>query len=72
MGMQAMLKLMQQALDQADDVGEDFPEEARRIHYSEVPARSIRGLATRDEAVELLDEGITVVPLRIPPARKMH
>jgi hypothetical protein len=71
-GMQAMLKLMQQALDQADDVGEDFAEEARRIHYSEVPARSIRGLATRDQAVELLDEGITVVPLRIPPARKMH
>jgi hypothetical protein len=29
-------------------------------------------LATRDQAVELLDEGITVVPLRIPPARKMH
>jgi hypothetical protein len=71
-GMEAMLRLMQKAIDRAEDVGEDFPEEARRIHYSEVPARSIRGVATRDEALDLLDEGITVVPLRIPPTRKMH
>lgn len=47
----------------SEDVGEQFPEEARRIHYEEAPKRSIRGVATRDEAAALEDEGIEVMPL---------
>lgn len=46
-----------------EDVGARFPEEARRIHYDEVPQRSIRGVASREEAAELEDEGIDVMPL---------
>ena len=41
-----------------DDVGERFPEEARKIHYGETDKRSIYGQATTDEASELREEGI--------------
>ena len=41
-----------------DDVGEGFPEEARRIHYGEAKERGIYGEATNEEAAELKDEGI--------------
>jgi hypothetical protein len=47
----------------SEDVGERFPDEARAIHYDEAPKRSIRGVASKDEAAELVDEGIEVVPL---------
>lgn len=47
----------------SEDVGERFPDEARAIHYDEAPKRSIRGLASRDDAQELADEGIEVMPL---------
>ena len=40
--MQAVRKM----LDTTDDVGERFPEEARRIHYGEIEARGIRGQAS--------------------------
>ena len=39
--------------ENADYVGPDFAEEARKIHYEEAEARSIRGRATKDEAVAL-------------------
>ena len=45
----------------SDNVGEAFPEEARKIHYGEVEERAIHGKATLDEAKELVDEGIDVV-----------
>jgi len=57
---------------QAENVGERFPEEARRIHYDEAPARAIRGVATIDETRELLDEGIVVLPAPVPPEDEMH
>jgi hypothetical protein len=41
-----------------ENVGRRFPEEARKIHYNEAPARSIRGQASHNEAQELSDEGI--------------
>ena len=56
----------------AENVGERFTEEARRIHYEEIPARNIRGIASRDEARELLDEGIFVLPAPIPPENETH
>lgn len=56
----------------AENVGERFPEEARRIHYDEAPARSIRGVATADETRELLDEGIFVLPAPVPPESEFH
>lgn len=49
----------------AEDVGERFPEEARRIHHGETDQRAIRGKASGDEVQELLEEGILVLP--VPP-----
>lgn len=46
-----------------DDVGENFPEEARKMHDGETPARSIRGKASFEEARELLEDGIPVLPI---------
>jgi len=43
-----------------DDVGDQFPEEARRIYYGESEARDIYGNATDDEAEELVEEGVPV------------
>jgi hypothetical protein len=57
---------------QAENVGDRFPEEARRIHYDEAPARTIRGIATTDETLELLEEGIAVLPAPVPPEDEMH
>ncbi len=62
--MRAMLAQMaRHILANAEDVGERFAEEARRIHYEEAPRRSIRGVASKDEAAALEDEGIEVMPL---------
>jgi hypothetical protein len=61
---QAMLLQMARHIHaNTEDVGERFPEEARRIHYEEAPKRSIRGLASRDDAAQLADEGIEVMPV---------
>lgn len=46
-----------------DNVGESFADEARAIHYGEKPERGIYGSATPDQAKDLIDEGVTVVPL---------
>jgi len=48
------------------DVGDQFAEEARRIHYKEVPAQAIRGVATLEECAELAEEGIAVTALPLP------
>lgn len=49
-----------------EDVGHNFPDEARKIYYGETEERRIRGTATATEAKELVEEGIAVLPL--PPA----
>jgi len=41
-----------------DDVGDNFAEEARRIHYGESEARGIYGDTTADEADALREEGV--------------
>jgi hypothetical protein len=63
----AVAAFMQQVLAQTEDVGREFPAEARRIHYDEAPSRAIRGTASAAETRELLEEGIAVLPLPIPP-----
>jgi len=50
-----------------DNVGERFPEEARRIHYNEAERRGIYGEASSEEARALADEGIEFHPLPILP-----
>lgn len=51
----------------SEDVGTRFAEEARKIHYKESEERGIRGQATRDEAISLMEEGIEVNPLPVLP-----
>ncbi len=51
--------------ENADYVGPNFAEEARKIHYGETPDRHIYGEATHKEAQELVEEGVDVAPL--PP-----
>jgi len=51
--------------ENADYVGPNFAEEARKIHYGEIAERHIYGEATADEARELIEEGLDVAPL--PP-----
>ncbi len=46
-----------------DDVGQEFSEEARKIHYGESEERGIYGQASGDEIEELIDEGIDIMPL---------
>ncbi|HTQ72684.1 MAG TPA: DUF1178 family protein [Burkholderiales bacterium] len=55
-----------------ENVGKDFPSEARRIHRKEARERSIRGVATGEETRDLLEEGIAVMPLPIPPREDWH
>ena len=49
-----------------EDVGDRFPEVARRMHYGEIQERGIRGRASREEATALREEGIDVVVLPLP------
>ncbi|MDE1948884.1 MAG: DUF1178 family protein [Burkholderiales bacterium] len=64
------LGAVRQLLERTEDVGARFPEEARKIHYGEVPHRGIRGQATPDEREALRDEGIEVMALPVPDAFK--
>jgi hypothetical protein len=54
----------------AEDVGPQFAEEARKMHFGETPARSIYGEASVEEARELADDGIPVFPLPQLPEDK--
>lgn len=55
-----------------ENVGKDFPAEARRIHRKETRQRSIRGVASGEETRDLLEEGIAVMPLPVPPREDWH
>jgi len=64
------MQVVRHAIENTDDVGERFAEEARRIHYGEADARGIRGVASMQEREALHEEGIEVMSLPIPPALK--
>lgn len=66
----AFLNALRQVVAHTEDVGQRFADEARRMHYGEVEARSIRGQASARETVELLEEGIEVLPLPLLPMLK--
>lgn len=61
-----LLSMVRHVLAHTEDVGPQFAEEARKIHYGESQARHIRGQATREETEALLDEGIEVLALPVP------
>ena len=59
------MDVLRKAASQSEDVGERFPDEARRIHYGDAEQRAIRGKARQDELIELMEEGIPILP--VPP-----
>lgn len=69
LGAEFLANVMEHVLDNTEDVGRAFPEEARKIHYHEAPERHIRGTASNKEVEALRDEGIEVVALPVPPHR---
>ncbi len=67
--MRGLAALRDQIEKNFDDVGERFPEEARKIHYGEVEQRNIHGQASTEEARELRDEGVVFGSLPWMPRR---
>jgi hypothetical protein len=67
---QAWLQMVQHVLTNTEDVGGQFAQEARKMHYGETPERAIRGQVSREENSALLEEGIQVMPLHMPAAIK--
>jgi hypothetical protein len=67
-----LLRKLRDVIKSTEDVGRRFPDEARKIHYEEAPARAIRGQASQEEASALREEGIDFTAL--PPflTREQH
>lgn len=66
----AWLEVSRKIAAKTEDVGERFAEEALRMHKGEEPERPIRGQATPQQAMELLEEGVPVMPLALPKSSK--
>jgi hypothetical protein len=64
------MRAVREVISKTEDVGERFADEARKMHYGETEERGIRGQATREQAEQLVDEGIAVMPLPLPAALK--
>ena len=62
-------RMLDELLARSEDVGAEFPAEARRIHYHESPERMIRGQASKKEHEELVEEGIPVLRMPVPSAK---
>ncbi len=67
---EAWMKMVKHVIANTEDVGQNFAEEARKMHYGESEERNIRGQASMEETQDLLEEGIEVVPLPVPDALK--
>ncbi|HQX05425.1 MAG TPA: DUF1178 family protein [Zoogloea sp.] len=66
-----LIETLRSAAARSEDVGERFAEEARRIHYGDSEERAIRGKAGREEMIDLIEEGIPILP--VPPDKDdMH
>jgi len=65
-----LLRAMRELMRQTEDVGERFAEQARAMHHGEMAQRNIRGRTSPEVAMELIEEGIEVLPLPALPAIK--
>jgi hypothetical protein len=65
-------RMLDELLTKSEDVGKEFPSEARKIFYKQSPARAIRGQATNEQHDELIEEGIPVARLPVPPTDKLN
>lgn len=62
----AWMQVARKLVEQTKDVGDAFASQARQMHYGEIPAEGIRGQASREQMLELKEEGIDVIALPIP------
>lgn len=69
---EAIRKLKEHVETNSEDMGDRFAAEARAMHLGDVDARSIHGQATREEARELIEDGVPVLPLPFIPTRKTN
>ena len=67
-----LVQKLRDVVRNTENVGRRFAEEARKIHYEEVPARPIRGQASREEAKSLQEEGIDFASLPLFLTRDIH
>ncbi len=65
--LEAVTAIRDHVEENCDNVGAEFAEEAKRIHYGEAEARGIVGTATVEEVTELDEEGIEFY--RLPSAK---
>ena len=66
--MRALAAMQAEAIKDSRWVGDKFAAESRAMHYGDADQATIHGQATREQAQDLLDEGIMVAPLLIPVA----
>lgn len=57
-------------IENSENVGSDFASEARKIHYGDAEERNIYGEATPTDAMDLIEEGISVLPIPDLPEDK--
>ena len=65
-------RMLDDLLTKTEDVGREFPTEARNIFYQRAPERAIRGHATQEEHDALIDEGIPVARFPVPPKEELN
>lgn len=68
----ALQELRKKVEANSDYVGGNFADEARAMHLGDVPTRAIHGEAKPEEARELIEEGVPVMPLPFLPNRKTN
>ncbi len=64
------LSAMREVMASTEDVGERFADQARAMHHGDADPRNIRGRTSPEVALELLEEGIAILPLPQLPALK--
>lgn len=65
-----MRELSRKVRENADYVGDQFAEEARKIHFGETEARGIYGEASVEDVHSLIEDGVDVMPLPVFPEDK--
>jgi hypothetical protein len=68
--LEQMRELSRKVRENADYVGDQFAEEARKIHFGETEARGIYGEASKEDVHSLIDDGVDVMPLPVFPEDK--
>ncbi|MDH7790461.1 DUF1178 family protein [Ochrobactrum sp. AN78] len=68
--LEQMRELSRTVRENADYVGDQFAEQARKIHFGETEVRGIYGEASKEEVHSLIEDGVDVMPLPVFPEDK--